>query len=122
MTVISVYPHFSSINDAANPTGPAPMITADFFWIADTGAILLCPMTVTGDVVEDMILVILARNKNAAMNALGTLTVIEIILSTIRRCTTMHCSNLHCAGSVGIEMDGETVVYGGNLHSVTMPR
>ena len=98
------------------------MITADFFWIADTGAILLCPMTVTGDVVEDMILVILARNKNAAMNALGTLTDIEIILSTIRRCTTKHCSILHCPGSVGFEMDGETVVYGGNLQSVTMPR
>ena len=30
MIVISVNPHFSSIREAASPTGPAPMITADF--------------------------------------------------------------------------------------------
>ena len=30
-TVMSVQPHFASIREAAKPTGPAPIMTADFF-------------------------------------------------------------------------------------------
>ena len=86
---MSVYPHFSSINDAANPTGPAPMMTADFFCSA-----FPCPMTVTGDVVDDMMLAILARNNNELINARETVINIEIQLSRMRRCTVLLCKAL----------------------------
>ena len=39
MTVISVHPHFSSISDAANPTGPAPTMTADFLCTGFKGTV-----------------------------------------------------------------------------------
>ena len=55
-------------------------------------------MTVTGDVVDDMMLAILARNNNELINARETVINIEIQLSRMRRCTALLCKALFLEG------------------------
>ena len=62
--VISVYPHFSSINDAANPMGSPPMMTADF---------TLAPDVVAEVVEDDMLREQLPDSNVAIIDAVSTL-------------------------------------------------